>query len=75
MCYYNITIVDKDGNRVPDAEDKLTATVEGGELLCIFSGDPANEDEYGTNVCHAFGGRAVAVVRPQGEVKLTVEKE
>ena len=72
LCYYNVVVVDKDGNRVPDANSRLTAEVEGGELLCIFSGDPANEDEYGTNVCHAFGGRAVAVVRTCGDVKLTV---
>ena len=34
-----------------------------GELLAIFSGDPRNEDQYTSNRCHAFKGRAVAVVR------------
>jgi hypothetical protein len=48
--------------------------VEGGSLLGIFSGDPANDDQYGSPVCHAFEGRAVAIVRTKtpGEVTLTV---
>jgi K+ transporter len=52
----------------------LTCLVDGGELMGIFSGDPANEDAYGSNQCHAFEGRAVAIVRTtmRGEVKLTV---
>ena len=41
----------------------------------IFSGDPANDDQYGSDTCHAYEGRAVAIVmadRP-GTVRLTVE--
>jgi hypothetical protein len=43
----------------------------------IFSGDPANEDQYGSNRCHAFEGRAVAIVRTSkpGTVKLIVGGE
>ena len=35
----------------------------GGELLGVFSGDPCNEDQYTSNRCHAFKGRALAIVR------------
>lgn len=63
LCYFDISIVDKDGNLVNSAQNELTCSVQGGELMCIFSGDPKNEDQFGTNKCHAFKGRALAVVR------------
>ncbi|MBQ8510473.1 MAG: DUF4982 domain-containing protein [Clostridia bacterium] len=74
LCYFDITVVDENGDRVPDAKSALTCIVDGGELMGIFSGDPANEDRYGSNACHAFEGRAVAIVRTTkpGQVKVTV---
>ena len=46
----------------------------GGKLLGIFSGNPSNDDQYGTNKCHTFGGKAVAIVKCQfpGEIKIVV---
>ncbi|MGN1127452.1 MAG: hypothetical protein ACI4T6_00695, partial [Candidatus Flemingiibacterium sp.] len=51
--------------------------VDGGELMGIFSGDPCNEDQYGSNICHAFEGRAVAIVRASkpGDVTVIVGSE
>ncbi len=74
LCYFDITVVDADGARVPDARTELIALVDGGELMGVFSGDPKNEDQYGSNICHAFEGRALAIVRSAtpGEVKVTV---
>lgn len=74
LCYFAVTIADEAGNRVPDLKTPLTATVEGGRLLGIFSGDPANDDQYGSNACHAYEGRAVAIVMTDtpGQVSLTV---
>lgn len=74
LCYFDITIVDENGDRVPDADNEIFASVTGGELMCIFSGDPANEDDYTSDRCHTFYGRAVAVVRSNtsGDVKITV---
>ena len=51
---------------------RFPATWRGGELLCIFSGDPKNEDEYTSPRCHAFHGRAVAVLRKKTAGKVTV---
>ncbi len=75
LCYFDITLQDEDGNRVTTAKCELRASCDGGELMGIFSGDPANEDAYTSNTCHAFYGRAVAVVRAKnkGDVTLTVE--
>lgn len=72
LCYFDITITDKDGNRVPNAQNELVCLVDGGELMGIFSGDPKNEDEYTSRVCHAFEGRAVAIVRTKNEGKVTL---
>ncbi|MCI8388425.1 MAG: DUF4982 domain-containing protein [Clostridiales bacterium] len=72
LCYFDITVVDANGDRVPDAKNALTCLVDGGELMGIFSGDPKNEDQYGSNDCHAFEGRAVAIVRSTTPGKLTI---
>lgn len=74
LCYFDIYIIDKNGDLVPDAMHELTAVAEGGELMCIFSGNPKNEDDYPSGKCHAFYGKAVAVVRTdtKGSVRLSV---
>ncbi len=77
LCYIDIFITDKNGDRIPDSKAALVCNVEGGELMGIFSADPKNEDQYGSNICHAFEGRAVAIVRAKmtGTLKVTVSSE
>lgn len=74
LCYFQIYITDENDDRVPDAKNELTCLVDGGELMGIFSGDPKNEDQYTSNKCHAFEGRALAIIRTNnpGEVKIAV---
>ena len=74
LCYFDIFVTDKNGDRVPYASDELTCVCDGGELVAVFSGNPCNEDEYGSDKCHAFDGRAIAVVRTdkKGDVKIIV---
>ena len=72
LCYFDITVVDERGDRVPDAKCELNCLVDGGELMGIFSGDPANEDQFTSNVCHAFTGRALCVIRTANPGKVTV---
>ncbi len=74
LCYFDITVTDGNGRIVSEAENKLNCVVQGGELLGIFSGNPCNEDQYTSNCCHAFKGRALAVVRTKnaGTVGLKV---
>ncbi len=77
LCYFDITVTDKEGRVVSAAENELSCTVTGGELMGIYSGDPANEDKYASNRCHAFKGRALAIVRTEnaGNVTLTVSAD
>ena len=63
LCYFDISIVDQQGRLVAGADNAIECTVMGGELLGIYSGDPYNEDQYTSNQCHAFKGRALAIVR------------
>ncbi len=74
LCYFDITVTDENGDRVPDAKCEISCFVDGGSPLGIFSGDPNNEDQYGSDTCHTFEGRAVAIVRTDrpGEVRITV---
>ncbi|MGN1059619.1 MAG: glycoside hydrolase family 2 TIM barrel-domain containing protein, partial [Clostridia bacterium] len=73
LCYFDLYVCDEKGDRVPYAENELTCICSGGELMCVFSGNPANEDCFTSGKCHAFEGRAIAVVRANhaGTVTLT----
>jgi len=74
LCYIDIAVTDEDGRRVDGSKHEIKCEVEGGRLLCIFSADPANEDDYTTDTCHAFDGRAIAVVSAsdKGTVRIKV---
>ena len=74
LCWFDITVTDENGARMPDARSALVCAVDGGELMGVFSEDPCNEDAYTSPACHAYHGRAVAVVRTAapGTVTLTV---
>ena len=77
LCYFNIKVQDREGRVVTSAEHKLNCIVQNGELLGIFSGNPANDDKYTSDTCHAYKGCAVAVVRTNksGVVKINVYSE
>ena len=56
-------MTDKDGNPVTDGEHEISVTVYGAELIGVYGANPCNEDMYGTNKCHTFEGKALAVVK------------
>ena len=72
LAYVRISLVDDEGRRVVASKAELYASVAGGELLGIFSADPCNDDQYTSPLCHAFHGRAVAIVRTATPGKVTV---
>ncbi|MBQ9726534.1 MAG: DUF4982 domain-containing protein [Kiritimatiellae bacterium] len=74
LAFVRIEVHDEAGRRVDESAAELTCRVEGGELLGVFSADPKNEDAYTTPVCHAWEGRALAILRAAepGQVVLTV---
>ena len=74
LAYFDIQLTDNQGNSIATGDNELTCKVGNGELLAFFSGDPKNEDLYGSDTCHAFMGKALAVVRTStpGTVNVTV---
>ncbi len=77
LCYYDILVEDEAGCLVSNAENTIECKVINAELVGIFSGNPANEDQYGSNQCHVFGGRATAIVKSNyaSEIKVIVSGE
>ena len=66
-------VCDRDGNLVPYAMRELTATVTGGTLVGFINADPMLR-KNGFDRCPAYGGRALAVVKPDpAEAKTTVK--
>ena len=74
LAHLRIAVVDAEGRRIPDSKAEIVCSVEGGEFLGVFSGDPKNLDQYTSDRCHAFEGRALAVVRASepGSISITV---
>ena len=57
-------VVDRDGNRVPDAVDALTFEVTGaGRLIAVDNADLRDNTSVQSKTRKAYQGRAVAVVR------------
>ena len=77
LCYFDLSVVDEKGRLVAQADNEFCVDVYGGELITVFGGNPCNEDDYNSNKCHAYRGRAVAVVRTnqKGSVKISVGAE
>ena len=77
LCYFVVSVVDEKGKRITNADNLIECSISGGELLGIFSGNPANEDEYGSNFCHLFEGKALAIVKTKtaGELVLEIKSE
>jgi beta-galactosidase len=64
------SVLDKDGVRVPDAENEIALEMEGpGELLGSDNGnqyDPAGIKYVSRDHCRAFEGRMTAIIRATG---------
>ncbi len=73
LCYFNVAVVDKDGNVDVHDQSEISAFAVGGELLGIFSGNPVSDDDFRTNTCHTFKGRATAIVRTKEPGKVTIK--
>lgn len=77
LCCYDIFVADENGNLVTDGEFELECRTFNCDLLGIYSGNPKNEDRYGSDKCRTFGGKATAIIscsRP-GEIQVFVNAE
>lgn len=67
LIFAEITLRDEKGNPAWEAEDEITVTVSGGEVIGTGSGRIDDEHDYTTNVCRAYHGKLLAAIIPDGE--------
>ena len=59
-----MVVTDKDGNIIPNAEDKVSFKVEGeGKLVGIDNGRQDDHTSYQANSRNAFAGKVLAIVQ------------
>lgn len=79
MTFLTISTVDKDGNPVANAVDRVHVTVEGeGLLLGLDNGDSTDLDQYQTVSRRLFAGKLLAIIGATGsagEVRIRVEAD
>lgn len=72
IVYVPVALKGENGVVEANADKKLTVTVEGGELLGFGSANPCTEEQYHTGSFTTYYGRALAIVRVQGNTTITV---
>ena len=67
LVYITAELFDKSGNLIPNANNLVFFTVCGeGELIAVGSANPKSEEMYVGNLRRLYEGRALAVVRLNG---------
>lgn len=79
LAYFEINVVDEDGNLVPDSEADIKFDVTGeGKLVGLDNGNPIDHTSYKSNRRRVFGGKGIAIVqtsKTKGEIKLQAVSE
>ncbi|MDD7593307.1 MAG: cell wall-binding repeat-containing protein [Peptoniphilaceae bacterium] len=74
-AYAEISVVDAEGNEVPDAANEVTFTVSGaGYLAGTDNGEQADHTSYQSETRHAFSGKVLGIVgstREAGAITIT----
>ncbi len=64
MSFITVKILDKDGNIVPDADNKVNFKVNGGAFIAgVDNGDPVSHDPFKASYRKAFHGLALAILQ------------
>jgi beta-galactosidase len=74
LSFITVKVLDKDGNLVPDAANRIQFTVLGGTLVSVDNGDPVSHDSFRANNVKAFHGLALAVIKGRetaGSIRVT----
>ena len=73
LCYLTVSVVDKDGNLCPQADNNIMIQVQNGEILGMANGDPTCLDPFQTgDSMHAFHGQCTFIVRRAGDTPTRV---
>lgn len=63
LSFITARILDKDGNVVPNADNRIKFIVSGGSLVSVDNGDPVSHDSFRADNMKAFHGLALAIIR------------
>ncbi len=64
VSFVTLKILDKDGNVVPAAKQKIDFTIEGpGQIVATDNGDPTDMTAFPSHSRDAFNGLALAIVK------------
>ncbi len=79
LSYVTVEMVDADGILVPNGDHNIHFVIKGpGTLLAVGSSDPKTEETYTGNRRRLYNGRALVVIRSDGEegdIELKAETE
>ncbi|MFI3289505.1 MAG: glycoside hydrolase family 2 TIM barrel-domain containing protein [Rikenellaceae bacterium] len=63
LSYVTVSIVDKDGNLCPEADNLVNFSVEGaGKLLAVGNGNAATEESFQAPYRKAFSGKCMVIL-------------
>ena len=73
LTYVQVDIVDAQGRVVPDDTRRLSLSIDGsGQLAGFGSANPKAQGSFQANQAKAFRGRALAILRGDGAMRVTV---
>jgi beta-galactosidase len=79
LVYVTVSIVDKDGNLLPNANDLINFEVTGGgKLVGVDNGYQANLDSFKSNSCKLFNDKCIVIIQSNGKkenIHLTASAE
>lgn len=68
LVYITVSIVDKDGNLLPNANNLINFEVTGGgKLVGVDNGYQAGLDSFKANSCKVYNGKCIAIIQSNGK--------
>ncbi|MXO04765.1 DUF4982 domain-containing protein [Flavobacterium sp. HBTb2-11-1] len=68
LVYVTVSMLDKDGNVLPNAMDLINFEVTGGgKLVGVDNGYQANLDSFKANSCKLFNGKCIVIIQSNGK--------
>jgi beta-galactosidase len=68
LTFVQATVVDKDGNRCPWAENELFFTADGAQVIATDNGCQTSMERFTAPQRKAFFGRCIAIVKGHGKI-------
>ena len=68
LAYVLVEVIDAEGRLVPDAQQRLSISVEGpARLVAAGSANPWGTESFRDHICTTFHGVAQAILAPTGK--------